>query len=106
MSDPRCSQKAQQERISGCLQYHLLRAAKLAGTLVADMRKLSRKVVLGAVPVSDSVVLAWPFNFYAQSEKCTPCLGKTVPKRVKVIRDLVIAQISNFKMSCSRAKTL
>ncbi len=43
-------------------------AAKLARALVADRRKLSRKVVPGVVPVSDSVFLALPFNPHVQGK--------------------------------------
>lgn len=99
VSDPWCFQETQQGCICGSLRFHLLRAAKLARASVADRRKLSRKVVPGVVPVSDSVFLAWPFSTHVQGKNAL-CMRESVTKCVKVIWGFFIALTSNFKCSC------
>ncbi len=51
---------------------------------MADRRKLSRKVVPGIVPVSDSVFLALPFNARVQG-KIALRMRESVTKCVRVI---------------------
>lgn len=97
VSDPWGSQEKQQEASRGTLQYHLLIAAKLAWAPVADKRKLSLKVVLGIVPVSDSVFLARPCNYHGLWGTHPLCLRKSLNKCVNAIRRLVIAIISSLK---------
>lgn len=96
MFDPWCFQETQQECIRGRLRFHLLGAAKLARARVADRGKLSRKVVLGIVPVCDSVFLAWPFNANVQGEYAL-CMRESVSKCVKVNWGFLIGLTSNFK---------
>lgn len=63
---------------------------------VADRGKLSRKVVPGIEPVSDSVFLAWPFNAHVQGGNALR-VRESVTKCVKVNRGFLIALTSNFK---------
>lgn len=63
---------------------------------VADRGKLSCKVVLGIMPVSDSVFLASPFKARVQGENAL-CMRESVTKRVRVIGGFSIALTTNFK---------
>lgn len=63
---------------------------------VAVRRKLSRKVVLGIMPVSDSVFLALPFKAHVRGENAL-CMRESVTERARVIWSFLIALTTNFK---------